>query len=66
MIMRDQTLYLRILRYEPIKFEDILNMAVENGIPKYGLQIKLKAFLDSQCINFYSEEALGRRKKRHG
>lgn len=66
MITRDQSLYLRILRYEPIKFEDIMDMAIENGVPKHGLQVKLKAFLDSQCINFYSEEALGRRKKRRG
>ncbi|KAG9120928.1 hypothetical protein FRC07_003335 [Ceratobasidium sp. 392] len=47
-ITSDQTLYLRILRYEPIKFEDIFEMALANGIPKHGLQIKLKSFLDSQ------------------
>ncbi|KAJ1309076.1 hypothetical protein OPQ81_004755 [Rhizoctonia solani] len=65
LILRDKELYLRILRYEPIKFEDILNMALENGVPKHGLSAKLKAFLDSQCINFYSAEALGRKKKQH-
>ncbi|KAG8741349.1 hypothetical protein FRC10_002966 [Ceratobasidium sp. 414] len=42
-ITSDETLYLRILRYEPIKFEDILGMAVARGVPKYGLQIKLSA-----------------------
>ncbi|CAE7190944.1 unnamed protein product [Rhizoctonia solani] len=64
-ILQDKELYLRILRYEPIKFEDILDMAIESGIPQHGLQVKLKAFLDSQCINFYTAEALGRKKKRH-
>ncbi|CAE6412130.1 unnamed protein product [Rhizoctonia solani] len=62
LILRDKELQLRILRYEPIKFEDILDMAIKNGAPKHGLPIKLKAFLDSQCINFYSAEALGRKK----
>ncbi|QRV72813.1 hypothetical protein RhiJN_00827 [Ceratobasidium sp. AG-Ba] len=63
MITNDETLYLRILRYEPIKFEDLFDMAVLNGVPKHGLQIKLKAFLDSQCINFYSGDNIGRRKR---
>ncbi|QRV87684.1 hypothetical protein RhiJN_15702 [Ceratobasidium sp. AG-Ba] len=63
MITNDETLYLRILRYEPIKFEDLFDMAVSNGAPKHGLQIKLKAFLDSQCINFYSGDNIGRRKR---
>ncbi|KAG9078594.1 hypothetical protein FS749_009352 [Ceratobasidium sp. UAMH 11750] len=63
MITSDETLYLRILRYEPIKFEDLLGMAIARGIPKHGLQAKLKAFLDSQCINFYSGDNSGRRKR---
>ncbi|KAG8732133.1 Folylpolyglutamate synthetase [Ceratobasidium sp. 423] len=65
LILQNQELYLRILRYEPIKFEDILNMAIENGVPEQGLHVKLRAFLDSQCINFYTAEARGRKKKRH-
>ncbi|CAE6486556.1 unnamed protein product [Rhizoctonia solani] len=48
LILQHKELHLRILRYEPIKFEDILNMAIENGVPKSGLHIKLKSFLDSQ------------------
>ncbi|KAH7343371.1 hypothetical protein B0J17DRAFT_173958 [Rhizoctonia solani] len=65
LISQHKELHLRILRYEPIKFEDIFNMAIDNGVPKFGLQIKLKLFLDSQCINFYTAEALGRKKKGH-
>ncbi|KAG9105053.1 hypothetical protein FRC06_000026 [Ceratobasidium sp. 370] len=63
MITSDEALYLRILRYEPIKFEDLLGMAVARGIPKRGLQIRLKSFLDSQCINFYSGDNSERRKR---
>ena len=34
--------------YQPIKFEDIVEMAVKTGMKKHGLPPKVKTFLDSQ------------------
>jgi hypothetical protein len=48
MILADRDLHLRILRYEPIKFEDLEVMAAERGVKVRGLKTHLRHFLDEQ------------------
>jgi len=50
----DKDFYLKILRYEPIKFDAFIDLAREAEI-KIG-QTKLRNFLDSQSITFYTQD----------
>ncbi|EJU06429.1 hypothetical protein DACRYDRAFT_113138 [Dacryopinax primogenitus] len=63
MIEEDEELYLRILRYEPMKFDDLLKRALDRELPERKLKERLRNFLDKQCINFYTAEPTGTRKR---
>ncbi|KAJ6486382.1 hypothetical protein C8R47DRAFT_1196572 [Mycena vitilis] len=62
-IVQDRDLHLRILRYEPIKFDIFLTLATEEEIIGSRLRGKLRAFLDKQAINFYGGEVTKRRRR---
>ncbi|KAG8932951.1 hypothetical protein FRC02_000302 [Tulasnella sp. 418] len=53
MILNNEELHLRILRYEPIGFDELLAEAEKNGIKTTSLKQKLKTFLDISCITCY-------------
>jgi len=63
MIEEDEELYLRILRYEPMKFDYLLQRALDRGLPERRLKYRLRVFLDKQCINFYTAEPTGTRRR---
>jgi len=64
-IRSDKELHLRILRYEPIQFDDFVQMATMNGLPARGLKLTLWQFLDKQGINFYGAYQSGSRSRKH-
>jgi len=61
LIVENEDLYARILRYEPIKFDVFLALTTDKGINPRALKPKLRNFLDAQCINFHSSENSGSR-----
>ncbi|KAI0776056.1 hypothetical protein BD413DRAFT_602559 [Trametes elegans] len=65
-ILKDEALHLRILRYEPIHFDVFLQIAVGLGIPakRSGLKNKVRAFLDQQAIHFYGADPSKSRTRR--
>lgn len=48
MIHGDTQLYLRVLRYEPIAFDELASRAVQLGIKRKGWKSLLKEFLDKR------------------
>ncbi|TFY67718.1 hypothetical protein EVG20_g3846 [Dentipellis fragilis] len=64
LIRDDESLHLRILRYEPINFETFMTIAQGIASSSRGLKIKVRDFLDKQAINFYDSEASGSRTKK--
>ncbi|KAI0750870.1 hypothetical protein C8Q80DRAFT_1268180 [Daedaleopsis nitida] len=65
-ILRDETLHLRVLRYEPIHFEVFMKLATDMGIPakRSGLKNKVRTFLDLKAIHFYGADPSKSRTKR--
>ncbi|KDQ64643.1 hypothetical protein JAAARDRAFT_64485 [Jaapia argillacea MUCL 33604] len=64
-IIKDTSLHLRVLRYEPIDLKVFMAMAEQLGLPPRGLKLKLRSFLDRQAINFYDAEVNGRGTRGH-
>ncbi|CDO76252.1 hypothetical protein BN946_scf184470.g10 [Trametes cinnabarina] len=70
-ILKDEALHLRILRYEPIRFDVFLQMAVDLGIPakRSGLKGKVRAFLDQKvhfsryCHSDHKPDAMAERRR---
>ncbi|WRT65014.1 uncharacterized protein IL334_001955 [Kwoniella shivajii] len=67
MIMNDQELWLRILRYEPISFDELVSKSIASGIDKESRSWKkdLKKYLDLQSISFFTEDPTGGQRRRH-
>ncbi|EIW68731.1 hypothetical protein TREMEDRAFT_63193 [Tremella mesenterica DSM 1558] len=63
MIKGDVPLWTRILRYEPIPFEELIAKSISVGIKGIGWKIRLKRFLDLQGITFFSGDPTGSRKR---
>ncbi|RPD81040.1 hypothetical protein L226DRAFT_608344 [Lentinus tigrinus ALCF2SS1-7] len=65
-ILKDTTLHLRVLRYEPIHFDVFMKLATDLGIPakRSGLKGKVRTFLDQKAIHFYGAEPSKSRTKR--
>ncbi|WVW78726.1 hypothetical protein I302_100686 [Kwoniella bestiolae CBS 10118] len=65
LIMDDDELYLRILRYEPISFDELVSKSIAAGIDreKRGWKKDLKKYLDLQSISFFSEDPTGQRRR---
>ncbi|WVQ68998.1 uncharacterized protein L199_007209 [Kwoniella botswanensis] len=65
LIMDDHELYLRILRYEPISFDELISKSIASGIDKErrGWKKDLKRYLDLQSISFFTEDPTGQRRR---
>ncbi|WWC59201.1 uncharacterized protein I303_101751 [Kwoniella dejecticola CBS 10117] len=65
MIMNDQELWLRILRYEPISFDELISKSIANGIDQKRRSWKkdLKKYLDMKSISFFTEDPTGQRRR---
>lgn len=46
MIVDDEAFWLRVLRYEPISFDELVSRAFAVGVTGTGWQPKLKRYLD--------------------
>lgn len=56
MIRDDDPFYLRILRYEPIHWDEFLSRAIRAGAQGKGWKDRLRSFLDRQGITFYTAD----------
>ncbi|GAA5985857.1 hypothetical protein JCM10908_006306 [Rhodotorula pacifica] len=63
LIMGNEKLYLRILRYEPIHIDEFAALATENGV-KIARPL-LTRFLDEQSITHYSQDPTGGTRRRY-
>ncbi|KAH9947241.1 hypothetical protein B0H21DRAFT_822003 [Amylocystis lapponica] len=66
-VLQDTSLYLRVLRYEPVLFDDFMQLAANTGLPGHGQKLKARVrdFLDKQAIHFYGAEPTKSRTRRH-
>ncbi|WVQ84009.1 hypothetical protein IAT38_006154 [Cryptococcus sp. DSM 104549] len=64
LIRNDGELYLRILRYEPISFDELISKALAAGVTKRGWKSELKRFLDLQSITYFTEDPTMQRRRR--
>lgn len=67
MIRDDDLFYLRILRYEPIHWDEFISRAIRAGADAKGWKERLRIFLDRQGITFYTadpSQPRSRQKKR--
>ncbi|SPO30095.1 uncharacterized protein UTRI_05934 [Ustilago trichophora] len=64
-IRSNEGLWARILRYEPISFDEFVSLATQSGISMDSGKSKeeLRTWLDRQCICFYSAELTGSRSR---
>nr|CDI55997.1 bsp1 protein [Melanopsichium pennsylvanicum 4] len=64
-IKSDFSVWTRILRYEPISFDELISIATQNGLTMDTGKTKeeLRAWLDTQCICFYSAQLTGSRSR---
>lgn len=53
-ITGDAQLHLRVLRYEPIHWDEFVARAVAAGVRAKGWKDRLRVFLDHQGITFYT------------
>lgn len=56
MIGNDDEFYLRILRYEPIHWDEFISRAIRAGAHAKGWKDRLRSFLDRQGITFYTAD----------
>ncbi|KAI1796322.1 hypothetical protein LXA43DRAFT_1161378 [Ganoderma leucocontextum] len=65
-ILKDETLHLRILRYEPVHFDVFMQLAADAGVTekKTKLKGKVRMFLDQKAIHFHGAEPTKSRTKR--
>ena len=64
-IRSDPSVWERILRYEPISFDEVISIATQSGLAMDTGKRKeeLRTWLDRQCICFYSAELTGSRSR---
>ncbi|CBQ69935.1 conserved hypothetical protein [Sporisorium reilianum SRZ2] len=65
-IRTDPAVWARILRYEPISFDEFVSIATANGLDMDSGKRKeeLRGWLDRQCICFYVNDLTGPRSRR--
>ncbi|KAJ9108721.1 hypothetical protein QFC21_000041 [Naganishia friedmannii] len=63
-IIFESDLYIKVLRYEPLYFETLVNLGTERGITGSGWKNVFKKYLDEQSITYYVEEPTGKRRRR--
>ncbi|WVQ97826.1 hypothetical protein IAU59_004941 [Kwoniella sp. CBS 9459] len=65
MIMGDKELWSRILRYEPINFDEMISKSFAAGIDKLSRSWKkeLKRYLDLQSVTYFTEDPTGQRRR---
>ncbi|CDZ98305.1 Structure-specific endonuclease subunit Slx4 [Phaffia rhodozyma] len=63
MVLQDEELWLRLLRYEPVGFEEMAHLAYKHGARMKGWEIVLKRWMDSQCITYWNLEVTGGRQR---
>ncbi|GAA5874378.1 hypothetical protein JCM3774_005021 [Rhodotorula dairenensis] len=63
LIVNHKTLYLRILRYEPIHIDEFAALATEHGV-KVARPLLMR-FLDEQSITHYSQDPTGGTRRRY-
>ncbi|GAA5847837.1 hypothetical protein JCM3766R1_001204 [Sporobolomyces carnicolor] len=63
LIVNDEHLYLRILRYEPIHLDEFILLAANNNV-KVARALLIRC-LDEQSITFYQEDPTNGQRKRH-
>ncbi|WOO79467.1 uncharacterized protein LOC62_02G002989 [Vanrija pseudolonga] len=64
MIVGDKAFWLRILRYEPIAFDEMVSRGNVAGIKTRGWKNRLKRFLDLKGIIYYTSDPTGPRRRR--
>lgn len=64
-IRSNSALWDRILKYEPISFDELVSVATQNGLSMAAGKSKeeLRTWLDRQCICFYSNDLTGPRSR---
>ncbi|KIR40928.1 hypothetical protein I307_05308 [Cryptococcus deuterogattii 99/473] len=60
-IVNDHDLYLRILHYEPIAFDEMVIKAIASGITRRGWKKELKNYLDLQSVTYFTGDPTSRR-----
>ncbi|GAA5938821.1 uncharacterized protein JCM15063_004879 [Sporobolomyces koalae] len=63
LIVNDESLYCRILRYEPIHIDEFILLAANNNV-KVARTLLIRC-LDEQSITFYQEDPTNGQRKRH-
>ncbi|GEM10649.1 proteophosphoglycan ppg4 [Rhodotorula toruloides] len=63
LIVADEQLYLRILRYEPVHLSKFVRLATENGVKI--ARTALMRFLDEQSITHYTQDPIGGPRRRY-
>ncbi|KZV77183.1 hypothetical protein PENSPDRAFT_746952 [Peniophora sp. CONT] len=64
LVLANEALYLRILRYEPIHFDVFYQLALSLNISDRGLRVRVRAVLDKQVISHYGAEPGGKRTRK--
>lgn len=54
MVMNDHDLYLRILHYEPIAFDELVSKVIASGMTRRGWKKELKNYLDLQSVTYFT------------
>ncbi|GAA6007262.1 uncharacterized protein JCM10292_003961 [Rhodotorula paludigena] len=63
LIVADEALYIRTLRYEPVHFDEFVRLAASNGV-KVSKPLLMRC-LDEQSITFYSQDPTGGTRRRY-
>ncbi|BGP50249.1 hypothetical protein JCM10450v2_006165 [Rhodotorula kratochvilovae] len=63
LIIADEKLYLRILRYEPVHFDEFVALAAKGGV-KIAKPLLVRC-LDEQSITFYTQDPTGGTRRRY-
>lgn len=63
LILADDELYMKVLRYEPIFFDEIVALAAANGIK--AAKPLLMRCLDEQCVTFFTQDPASGTRKRY-
>lgn len=60
-IVNDSDLYLRILHYEPVAFDELVIKAIASGMTRRGWKKELKNYLDLQSVTYFTGDSTSRR-----
>ncbi|BEI82481.1 hypothetical protein CcaverHIS002_0303490 [Cutaneotrichosporon cavernicola] len=63
LLTSDDALYARILRYEPLPFDELVSHAVAAGINSRGWRPRLKKFLDLKGVTYFTADPTAPRRR---